>query len=160
MTQYVKAKRYLYYFIGGLLLSFLILGLWIGLLVNTTGSKPGDIVLLAILFFIIIGGQGLFLFIYLKRPAVLLALDEEEVTIFLSKKKDIKIPFSELSSFGKIRRNVVIITKKNEVFMLRFLKKDVEAEASLKRALNTFINHHPDRYFSKNLFNNDQAQKK
>lgn len=160
MAKYYKAKRYLYYFIAGLFLTLAILGLWIGLLLNTSGSKPGDIVLLAILFVMIIGGQVVFLVIYLRRPNMLLSFDDEEVIIYLTRHKEVKIPFSELSSFGKIRRNIVVITKKNEVIMLRFLKADTEAEAALKLALNVFINNHPDRYFSPNLLNQDDMAKK
>lgn len=160
MAKYYKAKRYLYYFLIGLFFSIAILGLWIGLLLNTSGSKPGDILLLALLFLMIIGGQLVFLVIYLRRPDTLLSFDEEEVIIYFTKNKEVKIPFSELSSFGKIRHNIVIITKKNEVIMLRFLKDDTGAEAALKLALNVFINNHPDRYFSPNLLSQDDKTEK
>lgn len=155
MVTFAKARRFIYLYLGGLILTLGALALWIVLLVTSPGSKIGDIVLLSILFFILISGEALFIGLYLYRPATILSFDDENVYMHLSKKKTITYPFSDISSFGRVRHNLVLVTKSGDVRIIRFLKSGSETEAALKTGLNAFITKHPDRYFTKNLLNGD-----
>lgn len=159
MITFKKAHRYLALYLSGLIFLLAMLSLWIVLLVKNPGSKVGDIVLLAILFAILLGGSGIFIGLYLYRPATVLALDDENVYVYLSKKKTVTYPFSDISSFGKIRHNLVIVTKSGEMRIVRFLVNGRETELALKTGLNAFITKYPDRYFTNNLLKEDQKSK-
>ncbi|MFA5485641.1 MAG: hypothetical protein WCY90_01860 [Bacilli bacterium] len=159
MVTFKKSRHYIYLYLGGLILTLGALALWIVLLATSPGSKIGDIVLLSILFFILIGGEALFIGLYLRRPVTVLSFDDENVYVHLSKKKTITYPFSDISSFGKFRHNLVVVTKSGDMRIIRFIKNSHEAEAALKTGLNAFINNHPDRYFTKNLLNDENKDK-
>ncbi len=155
MATFNKSKRFLAIYLVGLLLTLGALVAWIILLVRTGESRVGDIVLLSILFLIILGGELLFIGLYLIRPATVLAFNDEEVVVYLSKKRAIHYPFSDISSIGKIRHNLVVVTKSGEMRIVRFLKNSIETEVALKAGLNAFITNHPDRYFTKNLLKDE-----
>lgn len=156
MVTYQKANRYLFLYIFSLVLTLGALVAWIILLNVNSGTKIGDIVLLSILFAILFGGELLFIILFLIRPRIILAFDDENVEVYLSKKRKVIFPFSNLSSFGLIRRNLVLVTKSSDLHVVRFLSNSKQSELALKEGLNTFITNHPDRYFTKDLLKDEE----
>ncbi|HPY79287.1 MAG TPA: hypothetical protein PLM11_04200 [Bacilli bacterium] len=147
MITFEKSKRYLFYYVGVLLVTITLFISWVVMIVKNPGSTSGDIVLLSFLFLILFGGEALFLIIYLIRPKVVLSVDEEGAYLHLSKKKTKEVAFSNFSSVGNMRRNLVIATKDSELYVVRFLKDHKKAEETLKTMFNTFITNHPECYF-------------
>ena len=90
MITFEKSKRYLFYYVGVLLVTITLFISWVVMIVKNPGSTSGDIVLLSILFLILFGGEALFLIIYLIRPKVVLSVDEEGAYLHLSKKRQKK----------------------------------------------------------------------
>lgn len=160
MAEFKKSKRHLILYLIGFLLTIGALVAWILLLLKTGETKVGDIVLLGLFFLVLFGGELLFIILYLVRPLILLSFNDEEVIVHLSKKRDVVYPFSNLSSFGKIRNNLVLVTKDGEMRIVRFLKDSYQTEAALKAGLNAFITNHPDRYFTKNLLKDEETTDK
>ena len=65
MITFEKSKRYLFYYVGVLLVTITLFISWVVMIVKNPGSTSGDIVLLSFLFLILFGGEALFLIIYL-----------------------------------------------------------------------------------------------
>ncbi|OQA78946.1 MAG: hypothetical protein BWY30_00361 [Tenericutes bacterium ADurb.Bin239] len=148
MITFEKSKRYLFYYIGVLAATIALFISWVVMIVQNQGSTSGDIILLALLFLILFGGEVVFLILYLIRPKIVLSVDEEGAYLHMSKKKTKQVPFSNLGSVGNMRRNLVLATKDSELYVVRFLKETARAEETLKAMLNLFITNHPERYFS------------
>lgn len=85
---------------------------------------------------------------YFLRPATLLEVEGDEITIHHNRKKKTTISFFEVTGFGRFRQSLVVTLKNNKMLVVRFLR-DVEAtQLALGEHLNTFINAHSDEYFA------------
>ena len=70
MITFEKSKRYLFYYIGVLAATIALFISWVVMIVQNQGSTSGDIILLALLFLILFGGEVVFLVLYLIRPKI------------------------------------------------------------------------------------------
>lgn len=144
----IKARKYFYIYLSALGLTLAVFFLWIFLLLKTSGSETGDIILLALFFTVLMGGELFFLILYLSKPKTLLTYEGECIQVNISKAKTRFINFNELTSIGVAGKSVLLMHKDRTVTYIRFLAKPQEARDTLQMALNQYINNNPDKYFA------------